>query len=152
MIQEGTRFRSVGLSELREVAESIAGRVNDIKVWLFQGDLGAGKTTLIKMIGEALGVADSMSSPTFAIVNEYEGRNFKKIFHFDCYRLKTEAEAYDIGMEEYLYSGYPCFIEWPDRIPSLIPAKHASVTITSETQTQRTIAILVHDGKEENRI
>jgi tRNA threonylcarbamoyladenosine biosynthesis protein TsaE len=99
-----------------------------------------------------LGVTDTMSSPTFAIVNEYKTNQNGKIFHFDFYRIRSEAEAYEIGADEYFYSGYPCFIEWPDRIPSLIPPQHAVVSILMENESERTIGISVHDGKEENRI
>lgn len=152
MMKEAELYRAVSLAGLKVVAADVVKQLDDIKVWLFTGDLGAGKTTLIKMIGEALGVHDEMSSPTFAIVNEYEAEKFKTLFHFDFYRIKTEAEAFDIGVEDYFYSGYPCFIEWPDKIPSLIPPVHAAVRIEIENETQRTIAISVHDGQEENRV
>jgi tRNA threonylcarbamoyladenosine biosynthesis protein TsaE len=92
-----------------------------------------------------------MSSPTFSIVNEYEGHLFENIYHFDFYRIEKEIEAKDIGVDEYFYSGYPCFIEWPEKIPSLIPLQHAEVTIQVESNTTRTIAIAIHDGKKENR-
>lgn len=149
---EVENFRSVKLDELKNVAHEIINRLADVKVWLFEGDLGAGKTTLIKAIGEGLGVRDPMSSPSFAIVNEYEADKFDTIFHFDFYRIKNEAEAFDIGVEDYFYSGYPCFIEWPDKIPSLIPPVYALIKINIENESQRTIAISVHDGKEENRV
>jgi tRNA threonylcarbamoyladenosine biosynthesis protein TsaE len=138
------------------VASRLAEHVKKTPVWIFHGDLGAGKTTLIKLLGEALGVEDAMSSPTFAIVNEYTSRDFRKIFHFDFYRIKSELEAYDIGIEEYLDSGYPCLIEWPEKIPSLIPEERGEVTIIFDNEKQRTIAITVHvgqgKGKEEKRI
>jgi tRNA threonylcarbamoyladenosine biosynthesis protein TsaE len=104
-------------------------------VFLFYGDMGAGKTTFIKSICQKLGVDDTVSSPTFSIVNEYvspEG----PIYHFDFYRLKTETEAMDLGFEEYLYSGNYCFIEWPEKIPNLLPdhAVNVSITITGEQE------------------
>jgi tRNA threonylcarbamoyladenosine biosynthesis protein TsaE len=126
--------------------------LNTIKVWLFHGEMGSGKTTLIKTVCKTLGVTEAMSSPTFSIVNEYQTVTHNKIYHFDFYRIKNEVEAADIGTEEYFYSGYPCFIEWPEKIPSLIPLQYADVTLQVETNTKRTIAITVHDGKEENRI
>src|SRR5688500_13654390 len=107
--------------------------------------MGSGKTTFIKVIGAALGVTDHMSSPTFSIVNEYLAKDDRKVYHFDFYRIKNEAEAYDIGTEEYFYSGNYCFIEWPEKIPSLIPAERVEVIITPENQTHRTLALSVHD-------
>lgn len=152
MIGEATMYRSVTLEDLGIVAKEIINRTEDIKVWLFYGEMGSGKTTLIKEVCKGLGVQDIMSSPTFAIVNEYEALGDRRVFHFDFYRIRSEAEAFDIGAEDYFYSGSPCFIEWPERIPSLIPPAYAEVTLTIENETQRTIAISLHDGKEENRI
>jgi tRNA threonylcarbamoyladenosine biosynthesis protein TsaE len=150
--QQSAKYESITLEGLKQVAEEIIQSIDQVKIWMFEGDLGSGKTTLIKEICRSLGVQDAMSSPTFAIVNEYNGQDYQKIFHFDFYRIRKEAEAYDIGVDEYLDSGYPCFIEWPDKIPSLIPTIHAVVTINIENETQRTIAISVHDGKEETRV
>jgi tRNA threonylcarbamoyladenosine biosynthesis protein TsaE len=146
------RFNRVSLADLPMVARNIASQLDQTRVWLFHGDLGSGKTTLIKALGEVLGVEDSMSSPTFSIVNEYRARDFAKVYHFDFYRIRSESEAYDIGIEEYFDSGYPCFIEWPEKIPSLLPEKRGEVALTIENETQRTIAITVHVGKEENRV
>jgi tRNA threonylcarbamoyladenosine biosynthesis protein TsaE len=146
------QFGSVALDDLPMVAAEIASLLPEIRVWLFHGDLGSGKTTLIKAVGGRLGVEDAMSSPTFAIVNEYECRDYLKVYHFDFYRIKSELEALDIGIEEYLYSGYPCFIEWPEKIASLVPETRGEVVITIENEKQRTIAISVHVGKEENRV
>jgi tRNA threonylcarbamoyladenosine biosynthesis protein TsaE len=152
MISGEAIYRSVALDELKSVAGEVAGSISKADVWLFEGDLGAGKTTLIKMIGELLGVGDVMSSPSFSIVNEYDAKDGGKVFHFDFYRIKNEIEAADIGVEDYFYSGHPCFVEWPEKIPSLIPAVHATVRIEFENESHRTIAISVHDGKEENRV
>jgi tRNA threonylcarbamoyladenosine biosynthesis protein TsaE len=152
MIKLEEVYRSVSLSGLDGVAEAIAGRVKDSNVWLFHGEMGSGKTTLIKMICRKLKVADVMSSPTFSIVNEYETENHGKIFHFDFYRIRSEAEAFDIGAEEYFYSGSPCFIEWPEKIPALIPAAYGEVTLSIENATERTIAISLHDREEKNRV
>ena len=147
--QEGV-FKAVTLSDLKSVAKEIASRTTDIPVWLFRGDMGSGKTTLIKEVCQALGVTETMSSPTFAIVNEYHTNTKDQLYHFDFYRIKNETEASEIGTEDYFYSGHRCFIEWPEKIPSLIPAVHAEVSIEIENNTQRTIAIALHDGKKEN--
>jgi tRNA threonylcarbamoyladenosine biosynthesis protein TsaE len=152
MIREGGRFRSVAVADLEQVAQAIIGQLKTVRIWLFRGEMGSGKTTLIKEVCKALGISSGMSSPTFSIVNEYESGDGKLVYHFDFYRIKNEAEAIDIGVEEYFYSGHPCFIEWPDKIPSLIPFPNAEVTIDIETNTQRIIALAVHDGKKENRI
>ena len=152
MIREGMVFHSVSRAGMKEIAGAIAGKLDEFKIWLFQGEMGSGKTTLIKEIGHVLGVADGMSSPTFSIVNEYETAGHDSVFHFDFYRVRNETEAYDIGTDDYFYSGSPCFVEWPDRIPSLIPPDHAVVAIQVENNTERTIVISFHDGKEENRV
>jgi tRNA threonylcarbamoyladenosine biosynthesis protein TsaE len=145
-------YSGITLRDLPMIAKEIALQLVNVPVWVFHGDLGSGKTTLIKAVGKALGVQNTMSSPTFSIVNEYEGTKHGKIFHFDFYRIKSEEEAFDIGVEEYFDSGHPCFIEWPEKIPSLLPDLRGEVTITIENETQRTIAISLHVGKEENRV
>lgn len=152
MTREDGVFRSVTVSDLESLAQEIVGKLNAVKVWLFRGEMGSGKTTLIKMVCKVLGVEEVMSSPTFSIINEYQTIDKKKIYHFDFYRIKDEVEAIDIGTEEYFYSGYPCLIEWPEKIPSLIPLQYAEVNIQVETDTKRIIALAVHDGKKENRI
>ena len=152
MTREDGVFRSVTVSDLDLLAQEIVGKLNKVTVWLFKGELGSGKTTFIKTVCKLLGVEEPMSSPTFSIVNEYQTIDKKKVYHFDFYRIKDEVEAIDIGTEEYFYSGYPCFIEWPEKIPSLIPLQYAEVNIQVETDTKRIIAFAVHDGKKENRI
>ena len=149
---DGRLFHEASLSDLNRVAKEFLERAGDHKIWLLHGEMGSGKTTFIKVLCDRLGVSDAMSSPTFSIVNEYLTHERTKIFHFDFYRIKSEAEAYDIGTEEYFYSGNYCFIEWPEKIPSLIPAERAEVSIASINQTLRTLALSVHDGKEKNRI
>jgi tRNA threonylcarbamoyladenosine biosynthesis protein TsaE len=144
-------FAHVTLNELPAIAHQMLEQAGDCKVWLFSGDMGAGKTTLIKVLCSNLGVADAMSSPTFSIINEYAAGE-QRIFHFDFFRVKNEAEAYDIGTEEYFYSGDYCFVEWPEKIPGLIPPEHAHVKMDIESQTLRTIALSFDDGKEKNRI
>lgn len=153
MIREGgSVFRDATISDLPEIAHWVMEQMNDYKIWLFKGEMGSGKTTLVKAIGNVANVKDIMSSPTFAIVNEYERENGVRFFHFDFYRIKDEIEAYDIGVDEYFYSGYPCFIEWPEKIPSLIPPCYAEVNLQVQDKTRRTIVISFHDGKEENRV
>jgi len=98
-------------------------------VFAFYAPMGTGKTTFIKAICEELGVEDAINSPTFAIVNEYEAATGTPIYHFDFYRIKRLSEAYDIGVDDYFYSGYPCFIEWPELIEQLLPEEAVTVTI-----------------------
>src|SRR5690606_22062221 len=114
-------------------------------MWLFLGEMGAGKTTLIQNICRVLGVVDTTTSPTFSIVNEYRDRNDESIYHFDFYRIKDETEAMDIGVEEYFDSDKLCMEEWPEKIPSLIPNQYLSIIISLETQTSRKIT-LQHNG------
>ena len=148
----GLVFHEASQSDLFEVAKNFLERAGNKKIWLLKGEMGSGKTTFIKALGEALGVTDNMSSPTFSIVNEYLAMDDQKVYHFDFYRIKNEAEAYDIGAEEYFYSGNYCFIEWPEKIPALIPTQRAEISITADDQNHRTIALSVHDGQEKNRI
>jgi|SRR5690606_21487088 tRNA threonylcarbamoyladenosine biosynthesis protein TsaE len=145
-------WQEVALGDLDQVAEEALEMAGNCNVWLFHGEMGSGKTTLIKALCRRLGVTDMTASPTFSIVNEYQTDDGRKVYHFDYYRIKNEAEAYDIGSEEYFYSGNLCFIEWPEKIPSLIPGERAEVTIEVENHNHRTIALSVHDGKEENRV
>jgi len=116
------------LEEIDKVAQLILDQ-NPNKVVLFNGNMGVGKTTLIKSLSQKLGVKGSTSSPTFSLVNEYQTTDNHIVYHFDCYRLKTEVEALDIGIDDYLYSGNWCFIEWPEKIQSLIPEKCSIINI-----------------------
>jgi len=116
------------LDEIQDVAKQILSR-NLKKVITFHAEMGVGKTTLIKVLVKELGVQDMASSPTFSLVNEYEGKSGEKIYHFDLYRLNSEEEAYDMGIDEYFYSGDWCFIEWPEKTPNLIPIDHAAIHI-----------------------
>ena len=116
------------LEEINTVAQKIIAN-NPKKVILFNGNMGVGKTTLIKHLAKNLGVNATTSSPTFSLVNEYQLPNNEYIYHFDVYRLKNETEALDFGIDDYLYSGNWCFIEWAENIPSLIPSEHSVITI-----------------------
>jgi len=130
---------SYDLTGLDEVAKLIITKCKH-KTLLFNGEMGAGKTTLIKAICEFLEVEDTVSSPTFSLVNEYEGDN-SIIYHFDFYRIQDEEEAYAIGFEEYEYNGDYLLIEWSERIPNLIPEESHNIDITIEKNGLRTITI-----------
>jgi len=117
------------LQNIHEVAQNIIA-ANPEKVILFNGEMGAGKTTLIKTLCKTLGVEDATSSPTFSLVNEYQTINNQLVYHFDVYRLKSQAEALDMGIDEYLYSGNWCFIEWAEKIPDLLPDNYSVITIS----------------------
>ena len=124
-------------SQLPEVAKKIVETCKNYAIWVFEGDMGAGKTTLIKEICRALGVADEVQSPTFSIVNQYESPE-KTIYHFDFYRLKSEQEAYDIGYEEYFYaSNAYCFLEWASKISNLLPKEYVRIAITVLGEEER---------------
>ena len=114
-------------------------------IFAFYGKMGSGKTTFIKSLCEELGVEDTINSPTFAIVNEYEDREANTIFHFDFYRIKSIAEVYNMGYEEYFYSNACCFIEWPELIEELLPEEHIRVEITENEDTTRTIKVIIND-------
>jgi tRNA threonylcarbamoyladenosine biosynthesis protein TsaE len=114
---------------LPEIAAQLLSEAGENKVFALYGEMGAGKTTLIKAICKHLGVAELVTSPTFTIVNEYQAGSGRPVYHFDFYRIKSEAEAFDLGYENYLYSGNYCFVEWPEKIASLLPSKIAAVTI-----------------------
>jgi len=116
------------LEEIDKVAKLILNQ-NPNKVLLFNGNMGVGKTTLIKSLSQNLGVKGNTSSPTFSLVNEYQTNENQVVYHFDCYRLKNEFEALVMGIDEYLYSGNWCFIEWPEKIESLIPEKCSIINI-----------------------
>jgi tRNA threonylcarbamoyladenosine biosynthesis protein TsaE len=135
---------SVKLVELDSMADQLL-KMGYPGVWCFHGEMGSGKTTLIKSICHKLGVTSAMTSPTFSIVNEYTNHKKEKIYHFDFYRLKKETEAYDIGVEEYFESGQYCFIEWPELIPSLVPQRHVDIWLTDAGQDTRTIAYMKYE-------
>lgn len=126
------------INEIKTVAKKVLNH-NSNKVILLEGEMGVGKTTLIKELVKELGVIESISSPTFSLVNEYQTIDNQIIFHFDFYRIKKESEALDMGIDEYLYSGNWCFIEWAENIPSLIPKKHSKIKIQTLTDGNRKI-------------
>lgn len=133
-------YRVANIESLPAAAAWLIENAGDKRVFVFQAPMGAGKTTFIKAICAFLQVEDSTSSPTFSIVNEYHSEN-GPIYHFDFYRLKSEQEAFDLGYEEYFYSGDYCFIEWPEKIPNLIPEDAAIVKIEVTEDQSRTIIL-----------
>ena len=128
------------INELEEVARKVVSS-NPNKVVLFNGEMGVGKTTFIKALCKTLGVHEATSSPTFSLVNQYETDKGELIYHFDVYRLKSENEAYDMGMDEYLYSGAWNFIEWAEKIPSLIPDEHTVIDLTKLPNGNRQLVL-----------
>ena len=128
------------LEEIDRVAKEVVEAVTS-PILLFEGEMGAGKTTLIKAIGRYLGVIDTISSPTFSLINEYKTQDGQTIYHFDCYRISSEEEAMDFGAEEYLDSGNTCFIEWAKNISSLLPNTTQRVQITKIDEETRQLKI-----------
>lgn len=125
--------------DLPEVAEKLLGWAGGVVVWLFEGEMGAGKTTLIQSLCKGLMVNTTTGSPTFSIVNEYETQDGGLVYHFDFYRIKNEEEAMDIGVEEYFDSGYFCFVEWPDKIASLWPDEYICIQIANDGTGSRNV-------------
>lgn len=133
-------------AELDRVVDALLPLLAKEHIVCFNGEMGAGKTTLIKVICERLGVQDSMSSPTFSIVNEYRNADDDPIYHFDFYRIERLQEALDIGVDEYFYSGDVCLIEWPEMIKELIPENHLEISIKLVGDNGREITIASHGG------
>lgn len=133
-------FHVKNVTELPAVAADILCLAEEKKIFLFYGDMGSGKTTFIKEIGCALGVAGELSSPTYSIVNEYKSAS-GKIYHFDLYRLENINQCLDIGMDEYLYSGHYCFIEWPEIAKALYPENVVSIHIKTNEDKAREIIV-----------
>ncbi len=129
------------IKTINEVARQFIEQIGDGTVFAFNGSMGAGKTTFIKAICEELGVTETVNSPTFSIVNEYEAADGRIIYHFDCYRINKIEEALEIGVEEYLYSGNLCFIEWSENIASLLPDSVVNVEITELENGERDVVI-----------
>jgi tRNA threonylcarbamoyladenosine biosynthesis protein TsaE len=128
-------------TDLKIVAKEILTAFPDQRVFAFDGHMGAGKTTLIKYFCEILGITDTVTSPTFAIVFEYINEDGEPLYHFDFYRINKIEEAFDLGYEEYFYSGCYCFIEWPGKIPELLPGEYVYILIEQgETATDRMIS------------
>ena len=132
--------KTYSLSEIDEVANELLTQINS-NIVLLNGEMGAGKTTMIKALCKALKCPDVVSSPTFSLINEYRTVDHKPLYHFDCYRIENEEEAYDFGAEEYLYSGHLCLIEWSENIQSLLPENCSLVTLEKVDSTTRKITL-----------
>jgi tRNA threonylcarbamoyladenosine biosynthesis protein TsaE len=131
--------KEYNLSQIDEIAEAILAE-SEHKIIAFHGEMGVGKTTLIKVLAKQLGVNELTNSPTFSIVNEYRTSN-DILYHFDCYRMEDEEEAYDIGIEDYLYSDAWCFIEWPERIENVLPKEITMIKIDKINEELRSIQL-----------
>jgi len=129
-------------NQLTQAAKEFAELIGENKIIAFYGEMGAGKTTLIKAFCENLGVKENITSPTFALVNEYVTEREDTIYHFDFYRVEKEDEAYDMGVEEYFYSGNLCLIEWPEKIKSILPAETLKIKISEVENQERIVEIL----------
>ncbi len=134
------KIQITSTEELAGVAAAVVGALDGRTVVALRGEMGAGKTTLVREIAALLGAEDSVTSPTFAIVNQYEGTE-RRIYHFDFYRIEDVREAYDFGYEEYFYSGDLCLVEWPERIEQLLPDDTMTVRIAVDGETERTFEI-----------
>lgn len=137
-------IKADSLNDLPKVASSIVDFAGEEKIWVLVGEMGAGKTTLTKELGHALGVLDLVQSPTFSIVNEYLTENEETVYHFDFYRLEHPEEAVAIGIEEYFYSGNLCILEWPQKIGGLIPDKFLKIEIEDLGGEQRHYKLSKH--------
>lgn len=129
------------ITDLEEIARKIIGLAGDKTIWIFEGEMGAGKTTLIKAVCKELGVHSTVHSPTFSIVNEYITLEGDTIYHFDFYRLKRESEALDFGIEEYFDSGNICLLEWAEKIESLLPENCYTIRITVIDENSRNLQL-----------
>ncbi len=129
------------INEIPEAARQFVSQIGDNKVFAFYGAMGVGKTTFIKAICKELGVQETITSPTFAIVNEYKSGQSEPIYHFDFYRINKLEEAYDFGYEDYFYSGNLCFIEWPELIESILPDNRVEVQINETDIGSREVLI-----------
>ena len=135
-------IRIENIEKIREAAREFVANIGDSTVFAFYGKMGAGKTTFIKAVCEELGVEDVITSPTFAIVNEYRSdASGELIYHFDFYRVKKIEEVYDMGFEDYFYSGALCFIEWPELCEEVLPEDTVKVTIEESSDGTRVVTI-----------
>lgn len=132
------------LDQINQAAREFIPLLKDHKIFAFYGGMGAGKTTFVNALCQELGVTDPTGSPTFAIVNEYAlPQQGECIYHFDFYRIKSLAEVYDIGYEDYFYSGQPCFLEWPELIEPLLPEDTVKVQISINPDLSRTLEVIL---------
>ncbi len=132
-----------GIEDYPQAAREFVKLLDKGRIFAFYGKMGSGKTTFIKSICEELGVEDSINSPTFAIVNEYEDRNQNTIYHFDFYRIKSIEEVYNMGYEEYFYGDAICFMEWPELIEELLPEETVKVFVQETEGGARSVKIML---------
>lgn len=135
-------LKTESLKKIDEAAKSFVEKMGNKKVFAFNGNMGAGKTTFINAVCKMMGVTQIVNSPTFSIVNEYETATGNIIYHFDCYRIQKIQEALDLGAEEYLYSGNYCFIEWSENIAPILPDYLVNVNISELEDGSRIIEII----------
>ena len=135
------KIKIKGINELEFAAKKILEIAGSNKIFAFYGEMGSGKTTFIKALCKAMNVESNVNSPSFSIINEYASLSHGTIFHFDFYRIEKIEEAYDFGFEEYLYSGNYCFIEWPEKIASLLPKDIISIKIIILSKLERELEI-----------
>ena len=135
------KLKIESIDTINETAQKFIEQIGDRTIFAFNGKMGAGKTTFIKSICETMGVKETVNSPTFSIVNEYETSDKRIIYHFDCYRINKIQEALDLGAEEYLYSGNMCFIEWSENIAPILPDSLVNVDIEEVENGKREIVI-----------
>lgn len=127
-----------GIDQLDDIASWVVDKAGEERIWVFKGEMGAGKTTLVKSIAKQLNVVDPISSPTFGLVNHYARNTGEEIYHFDFYRIEDPDEVLDIGIEEYFYSGNFCWIEWPEKIAPYLPEEFFLIEIAYlDTQTRK---------------
>jgi len=136
-----TEYKSDSVADLNEIAKKLISDFSAKRVNLFYDEMGVGKTTLIKILCQQLGVEEPTNSPTFSIVNEYLSNQNKTIYHFDFYRIEKEEEVFDMGYEDYFYDDSFCFIEWPEKIPNLLPSDAVKVTIILDDANNRIISV-----------
>ncbi len=128
------------VDDLLPIAKAMLADTKGDRIFALEAKMGAGKTTFIKALCKILGVEETVSSPTFSIVNEYEAADFHSVFHFDFYRINKVVEVFDIGYEEYFYSDEYCFIEWPEMVLELLPESYVYVTIEVNDKDERLIS------------
>lgn len=133
--------RTYSLDQIDEVAQAIVALIKENVITL-TGEMGAGKTTLIKALCKALNCSDTVSSPTFSLINEYRNSSGNPLYHFDCYRIENEEEAFDFGAEEYLFSNHICLVEWPENIANLLPDQHHKINLEKIDASTRKIQFI----------
>ena len=137
---------SYTLDQIDAIANLLIQVAGDQKVWIFRGEMGAGKTTLIKSLAKALQVADGVSSPSFGIINEYQTQAKGFLYHFDFYRIDDPMEALDIGIEEYFYSGNYCWLEWAEKIAPFLPERFFHIELALASKTGRILTFHHHQN------